>query len=624
MIRIHVPALKLTLEAEPGIHLMDLAQRHSIPLNSYCGGRGTCGKCRVKVKGQVSPLTVLEEKALSSSLMRPDERLACQVQVWGEVEVEILQAEWGKMEKALAGPSISYTRIDPGLWKWNLPRPDGFRTPSTSTWEILRRILEERGVENPTVDWQTLQQLRDEIWGCESWTLLLGGSRLLGIERGDTTHQLYGIAFDIGTTSVVGYLLDLHEGKQVALSSMLNPQAAFGADVISRISSATASPSGLRLLQEHVVAALNFLIRSAAASARIPPDRIYALSVVGNTTMHHLLLGLDPSGMGHLPYNPVLADAWEVSASGLGIDIFPQAPVFLLPNISGYVGADIVSGILFTGLHEREGIALAIDIGTNGEMVLGSRHAMLASSAAAGPAFEGAQISCGLRAEPGAISRVYWEEGKIGWKVVGEVLPRGLCGSGLVDLVALLLRLGMIDTGGRFQDPEALGTSVPPSIRRCMQKTEQGWQFVLAEGTQNSRSVTVTQRDVRELQLAKAAIRAGINILMDELGTDISGVEEIFLAGAFGNYIDPGNAQTIGLLPPYPLERIRPVGNAAGEGAKMALISRDAREEASRIARRVKFVELASRSDFQERFVEALAFPAPGDETGILVSTSAA
>jgi uncharacterized 2Fe-2S/4Fe-4S cluster protein (DUF4445 family) len=339
--------------------------------------------------------------------------------------------------------------------------------------------------------------------------------------------------------------------------------------------------------------------------------------------MHHLLLGLDPSGMGHLPYNPVLADAWEVSASGLRIDVFPQAPVFLLPNISGYVGADIVSGILFTGLHAREGIALAIDIGTNGEMVLGSRHAMLASSAAAGPAFEGAQISCGLRAEPGAISRVYWEEGEIGWKVVGEVLPRGLCGSGLVDLVALLLRLGVIDTGGRFQDPEALVTSVPPSIRRCMQKTEEGWQFVLAEGAQNSRGVTVTQRDVRELQLAKAAIRAGINILMDALGTDISRVEEIFLAGAFGNYIDPGNAQTIGLLPPYPLERIRPVGNAAGEGAKMALLSRDAREEASRIARRVKFVELASRSDFQERFVEALAFPAPGDETGILVSTSA-
>jgi len=618
LIRIHIPTLNLTLEAEPAINLMDLAQRHSIPLNSYCGGRGTCGKCRVKVKGPISPLTVLEEKALSSSLMKPDERLACQVQVWGEVEVEILQAEWGKMEKALGEPSISYARIDPGLWKWNLSRPDDLRTPSTSTWEILRRILKERGVENPTVDWQTLQQLSDEIWGWESWTLLLAGSRLLGMERGDTTYRLYGMAFDIGTTSVVGYLLDLHEGKQVALSSMLNPQAAFGADVISRISLATASPSGLRLLQEHVIAALNSLTRSAAASAHIPQDAIYVLSTVGNTTMHHLLLGLDPSGMGHLPYNPVMADPLEVSAAGLGIDIFPQAPVFLLPNISGYVGADIVSGLLFTGLHEREGIALAIDIGTNGEMVLGSRHAMLAASAAAGPAFEGAQISCGLRAEPGAISRVYWEEGRIGWKVVGEVLPQGLCGSGLVDLVALLLRLGLIDTGGRFQDPEALETSIPPSIRRCMRKTEHGWQFVLAAGSETSRSVAVTQRDVRELQLAKAAIRAGVNILMDELGIDISGVEEIFLAGAFGNYIDPGNAQIIGLLPPYPLERIRPVGNAAGEGAKIALLSREAREEAGRIARRVKFIELASRSDFQERFVEELAFPAPGEKTGIL------
>jgi len=340
--------------------------------------------------------------------------------------------------------------------------------------------------------------------------------------------------------------------------------------------------------------------------------------------MLHLLLGLDPSGMGHLPYNPVLADPLEVSASDLKIEIFPQAPVFLLPHISGYVGADIVSGILFTGLHQREGVALVIDIGTNGEMVLGSRHKMLASSAAAGPAFEGAQISCGLRAEPGAISRVFSDDGELGWKVVGDLPPQGLCGSGLVDLVALLLRLGLVDTAGRFQDPEALEASLPAGFRNGVRRAEGGWQFILAGESETSRGVTLVQRDIRELQLAKAAIRAGVDILMDELRIDISQVEEIFLAGAFGNYIDPGNAEIIGLLPPYPLERIRPVGNAAGEGAKMVLLSREAREEARRIARQVQFIELASRFDFQERFVEALAFSAPGDKNGICALTSAA
>lgn len=331
--------------------------------------------------------------------------------------------------------------------------------------------------------------------------------------------------------------------------------------------------------------------------------------------MHHLLLGLDPSGLGHLPYNPVMADPMEICASDLGIHVHPQAPVFFLPNVSGYVGSDIVGDILSTGLPYREGIALGIDIGTNGEMALGSRHAILVSSTAAGPAFEGSQISCGMRAEPGAISQVFTEDGDIRWKTVGEVPPRGLCGSGLVDLVALLLRQGAIDEGGRFLNPELLGSSIPSSIRNRLQPSHNGWEFVLAEGSEGSRAITLAQKDIRELQLAKAAIRAGINILMDELSIEISQIEEIWLAGAFGNYIDPANAQAIGLIPPFPLERIRPVGNAAGEGAKMALLSKGAREEASRIARSVRYVELASRPDFQERFVESMAFPRRGNAT---------
>ncbi len=610
MIKIHFPTLHSSFEAEEGIGLLDLAQRHSIPLNSYCGGRGTCGKCLVKIQGEASPLSLAEEKFQSSSALAPGERLACQVQIWGDAEVQILPTGLGKMEKALGRTISPLFAVDPGIRKWSLARPDSLRSPSSSTWGIVQEIL-QREVKDPQIDWRTLQALADQIWTWDSWTAVLAGSRLLGIEPKDTTDRVYGMALDIGTTTVVGYLLDLVRGSQLALASTLNPQAAFGADVISRISFAGTNPSGLSLLQARIIHAVNSLVEEAAGSAGVSPDEIYALSVVGNTTMHHLLLGLDPSGMGHLPYNPILADSLEVSASDLGIRICPQAPIFLLPNVAGYVGSDIVAGILSTRLPEREKIALGIDIGTNGEMALGSRNQILVASAAAGPAFEGSQITCGMRAEPGAISQVLAEDGDIRWKVVGEVPPRGLCGSGLVDLVAVLLRLGLIDEGGRFRGPDLLPASVPQEIRGRMRRAQDGWDFFLDKGGEGSRPVILAQRDIRELQLAKGAIRAGIDILLDELGIDISQVEEIWLAGAFGNYIDPANAQTIGLLPPYPQERISPVGNAAGEGAKMALLSQSARREASRIARTVRFIELASRPDFQETFVEALVFPPP-------------
>jgi len=613
MIKISFPELNSSFEAEPGINLLNLAQRHSIPLNSYCGGRGTCGKCLIRIEGQASPLSPVELNFLSPSSLQTGERLACQVQLWGDSEVKILQAASGKLEKALEATLYPLFALDPGIHKWSFPRPDPLRTPSSSTWGIVRHRLEERGVEVPHADWRTLQELGDKLWNWNPWTATIAGSRLIGIEPGDTSNQLYGMAFDIGTTTVVGYLLDLSRGEQMALSSMLNPQVSFGADVISRISLASTNPSGLQMLQDRIISALNSIIEEAAGSAHIPPTSIYALSIVGNTTMHHLLLGLDPSGLGHLPYNPVLADPIEICASDLGIHVAPRAPIFLLPNISGYVGSDTVGGLLSTGLPYREGIALGIDIGTNGEMALGSRYGILASSTAAGPAFEGSQISCGMRAEPGAISQVFLEDGEVRWKAVGEIPPRGLCGSGLVDLVALLLRQGLIDEGGRFQNPELLGSSLPPGMRSRLRPSHDGWEFVLDKGGPSSRPIALAQRDIRELQLAKAAIRAGINILMDEMAIEISQIEEICLAGAFGNYIDPANAQAIGLIPPYPLERIRPVGNAAGEGAKMALLSKEARKEASRIARAARYVELASRPDFQDRFVESMAFPRRGN-----------
>jgi len=613
MIRVSFPELDLTVEAEPGIDVLDLARRHSLPLPSYCGGRGTCGKCRVRVEGPASPPTAAELALISPHLLDKGERLACQVRLWGETRVTIVEAGWGEVEKPAGEVKEVFYPLDPGLVRRRLDRPASLRSSSSSTWDVLRQALLQTGIEDVRPDLGALRELKDCLWGWEEWEVILVGSRLLRVGPATGDDRLHGMAFDLGTTTVAGYLLDLTLGKQVALASTLNPQADFGADVISRISFAAQDPSGLSQLQARIVEAINSLIQEITSRSRIPAHTVYALSIVGNTVMHHLLLGLDPSGLGHLPYQPVATDPLQVRADELGLQVHPRAAVFLLPNISGYAGSDLVAAILSSGMARRQGITLGIDIGTNGEMALGSRHRILVASAAAGPAFEGSQISCGMRAEPGAISQVWIEGGDLRWKTVGEIRPRGLCGSGLVDLLAILLQWGIIDSGGRFQDPDRWDCTAPSCLRhRLVPADDGGWEFILCPEGVARRPLALTQRDIRELQLAKAAIRAGIEILLDEFPASLSEVEEIWLAGAFGNYIDPGSAQAIGLLPPYPRSRIRPVGNAAGEGAKIALLSRTAREEACRLAReRISYIDLASRTDFQDRFVDALRFPNP-------------
>ncbi|HIE08943.1 MAG TPA: DUF4445 domain-containing protein, partial [Armatimonadetes bacterium] len=432
------------------------------------------------------------------------------------------------------------------------------------------------------------------------------------IEPGDTSGELLGLAVDLGTTTVVASLVDLRTGAQLSVRSKPNPQMAFGDDVISRLN--CAMRGRMRELQEASVSAINDLLHEACEEAGVRPERVYEIVVSGNTAMGHLLLGLEVGQLATAPYVPASSGPVYLRAREVGLKAHREARLYLLPVIGGFVGGDTVSLILATGLHRSRGLRMAVDLGTNGEVVIGSREGVYACSTAAGPAFEGARIKQGMRAKEGAIERVDLRDGRVEVRVVGGSKARGICGSGLVDAVALLLDLGVVSESGAMLGPEELGKEAPGWLLSRLRRSEDGREFLLAtpEESEVEGGVALTQRDIRELQLAKGAVRAGIELLMRRLGIGPKDIERVFVAGAFGNYLRPESAIRIGLLPPVPPERVRFVGNTSLLGARLCLLSRRKRREAERIAKWVMHVELAGTTEFQEAFVEMMLFPSGG------------
>lgn len=406
-----------------------------------------------------------------------------------------------------------------------------------------------------------------------SLVLTEGTSRAV---RPDGTDR-YVLAFDVGTTTLAAYLMDGRTGELLARAGMQNPQISFGADVISRIQHVM--QTGSTELQTLVRKALASLTQQAAETAGILPEEVTTAAIVGNTAMHHLLLGIDPTPLTTPPYMPKECRALELPAEGL-LPIAPTGRVRILPNIAGFVGADTTACLVATEFDRREPLTLLIDIGTNGEMVLGNRQRRIACSTAAGPAFEGANISCGMRGGPGAVDHVFVKDGKIAWSSIGDCPPVGICGSGLLDLVAVLLEQGYINKRGRLAEPFYL-----PGTQICL-----------------------TQKDVREVQLAKAAIRAGIELMVRQLDVEMAEIEAVYLAGAFGSYLDPKSACMIGMIPPCLFDRIRGIGNAAGEGARLCALNLQEYRNSSKIAAETEFLELATFLDFQRSFVSMMIF----------------
>ena len=475
-------------------------------------------------------------------------------------------------------------------------------------WAALKNISIK-----PKVPVDVLRRLPDKLRkGKFGITIVLNENDIIGIERDDKSDQNYGVAVDIGTTTVVGYLMNLNTGEQLAVSAKTNPQTGFGDDVISRIHYANTNKDGLETLSERIVTCMNEIIGELCDKAKIEKKFIYEITITGNSTMNHILLRLNPKYLAQHPYVTVLRSSIDMRAEDLGIHINKYGKLYAMPNIAGFVGGDTVGVILATDLHKTKDIKFAIDIGTNGELVMGNKDRLVSCSTAAGPAFEGARITFGMRASDGAIEKVVINDEGVHINTIGNAKAVGICGTGLIDSIAELLKVGVILPSGRMIKKEELPDDKPDFIReRLIIHEKHGVSFILVPKSESKtgEDILLTQKDVRETQLAKGAILAGYEILKSSLGIKDEDITEVLLAGAFGNYIRRDQAIRIGLLPKLPKDKIKFVGNAAGFGAKMVLLSKDMRKEACEISENTKYVELAVRRDFQDIFVGSMGFP---------------
>lgn len=589
-----------------GATVLEAAGRAGLRLETPCGGQGRCGKCMVRVSGGVSAPSGAEISVLGKAEIARGWRLACEARLVGEAEVRVPDSSLIAEHRVVVEGVGREVVVEPSVRKLALRLP----SPSLDDPRAdLTRLLEALGGRVAAAPGpELLRQLPAAVrYPGNQVTAVLVDDELVAVEAGDTAEACYGVAVDIGTTTVVAYLCHLPTGKVVGVASDLNPQAQYGGDVISRLQAAVSQERGLAQLQGAIVGLLNELIEGVARRAGVSARTIYEVVAVGNTCMMHFLLGVPPQGLAGVPFTPAFRRSQRVRAVELGLGIAPAGRVYVAPSIGGYVGADTVGVILASELDAGDGLCIAVDIGTNGEIVVGRRQDLYACSTAAGPAFEGARISRGMGAAAGAIDAVT-VDGDIGYHVIGDVPARGICGSGLVDAVAALVEMGVVDEGGRLREPEEV-ESAPEKVRRRVRRNGGGLEFVLvpAEEAQGGKPVAISARDVRELQLAKGAICAGISLMLSRLGAETDEVEALLLAGAFGNYIRRESAIAIGLVPALDAGRIVSIGNAAGVGARLMLCSRSLRRRGEEIAERVEHVELSEQPGFYDHFAQAMA-----------------
>jgi uncharacterized 2Fe-2S/4Fe-4S cluster protein (DUF4445 family) len=595
-----------------GTTLLRAAQQVGAEIVATCGARGRCRSCRVQITGgAVPPATLADRVQLGDEALRERYRLACQTEAWTDLDILVAPIFEETSFQILADTqglrSAAGFVLDSGVHKTfvRAAPPADEAHPESDLEAVLRPL----GLDAADVSLDALRRLpallRADGGGL---TVALFDRRVLGIEGGDTRAEAFGIAIDIGTTTVVAYLVDLATGTVAAHTAGLNPQAAFGGDLMSRIAFAQEGAGNVRQLHTRIIQMLNGQIDEVCARAEIGRDRIYKVVVVGNTVMHHLFLGIDPTHVGQAPYAPSVRRSVRVAASEVGLRLSPSTPVFLLPIVAGFVGADALAMVLSTRLYESAETRIAVDIGTNGEMVIAAPGGLLACSAPAGPALEGAQLQCGMRAAAGAIDQVHIEH-DVRYHVIGAVPPQGICGSAILDLIAGLLEAGVLDASGRLHpEPPA---SAPEAVRRRVITQPDGLTaFVLAAAAESAggRDIVLTQADIRQVQLAKGAIRSGIAMLQRLTGTPDDGLAGLMLAGGFGNYLNVQSAIRAGLIPRLPEARVAYVGNAAGLGAQLALVSETERRRADELAGRIQHVSLATHPDFQDVFLRALSF----------------
>ena len=613
---------KKNIEVNQGTTALEALERAGINIDTPCGGKGICGKCKILINTGITTATPIEEELLSEEEIKKGFRLACQAKLFKDTIIEVpseIRLDFKRVFSSNLKGDIHHTKnnfsLESNLKKVSLDLEKPSLDDQRSDWERIKDGLSLKKIENISnlkISLPILKKIPLLIRKADfKITVTICNDEIMDLESDNTAKKSYGMAFDIGTTTVVGYLIDLGSGEELSAVAKTNPQIIHGDDVISRIGFAQQPKGGLEKLQKEIVITLNEIIRETTQKAEIDKNNIYETVIVGNTCMHHLFLGLNPIHLAPSPYIPVIKESLSLKVKDIpGLSLNPAANIYMLPNISAFVGADILAGILSTSMWREDKTILLVDLGTNGEVVLGLKKKLWACSVAAGPAFEGARISSGMRAAEGAINKVKIDSKFIIYKVIEDGKVRGICGSGLIDLIAELLKLGLINKSGKLIGREEGNSELSEEIRKRIIKGQKGNKFLLVKGkeTENGKPLYLTQRDIREVQLAKAAIFAGIKILLKEVNIPLEDIQEILLAGAFGNFIDKKSAVRIGLLPNLPLKKIESVGNAAGRGAEITLCSNKMREVSEEISKKVKYVELSSRPDFQEEFIKAMIF----------------
>ncbi len=590
-----MPPIKVSLlnrvwEVKRGDNLLEALRREGIEINSYCGGMGSCGKCVVKIKGEgVSSPNSLEERHLKEKI-KEGFRLACQVEVYGEIEVDVSPSLASQVEVIVKTQEARPEELPVQQTEVNLVKP-----PVDGVSSLQETLASQVQGENKKWSLSALYHLSHLGEEREStFEVVTDEEKIRYVNKPSSDKSFLGMAFDLGTTTIGGELVDLISGTSLHRLGNLNRQAQFGADVISRLRAIQDDPHNLYRLQELLVHTMNDLIQEACEKANKNPERIFAITAAGNTIMEHIFLGVSPLSLGVAPYTPVFREEQVLDAKELKLVVNPEAQVYIFPSWAGYVGGDIISGVAAFDLTEKKELVLYVDIGTNGEIVLIDRENIFCCGTAAGPAFEGAQIKYGTRATLGAISAVETEDGDIKIYTIGDLAPRGICGTGLIDALACFLKEDLLSPTGRLKEDGKWGARLI--------KEGDSRAFLLSYNP----PIFITQEDISQLQLAKAAIQAGREILLEEAGRKEEEIEEVILAGAFGNFINPESAATIGLIP-RGVKTIS-VGNASLYGAKKALLSRNFRQKVKVLSKKAHYVELSARSDFSDHFYQSLIF----------------
>ncbi len=613
-------------KATEGSTILEAARHLGALLESVCGGKGTCGKCKIRIEeGRFAKYRVSSSldsietirkaplKLINKQQFKKGYRLACQSRIRGDIVVFIPEESRQSQQVIRKEATSRKIKLNPAVKKYYIElKPATLHDPLGDSERLLKALAKKYKLSDLTIDYPVLLKLQETVRKGD-WKITISvwkDREIIDVNTGKH-YGSYGLAVDIGTTTVAGYLCNLATGKVLATEAMMNPQVSYGEDVMSRISYAVKSKDYLKKLNQVIITGLKQIASKTAAKAGIKRSDIIDMTVVGNTCMHHLFLSLDPVQLGRSPFVPVIHHSVDIKARDLGLKIAPGAYVHVLPNEAGFVGADNVGVLIAEEPYNQDEMVLIIDIGTNGELILGNRQKLLSTSCATGPAFEGAEIRHGMRAAPGAIEKINIDRNnkEVRFKVIGNdswntevknIGARGICGSGIFDIAAQMFLAGIIDKGGRFN--KKLDT---PRYR--IKNKEQEFVIAWSKETAINHDIVICQKDIRAIQLAKGALYSGARILMKKLG--ISKIDKVILAGAFGSYIDKLSAATIGLFPDCDLERVYAVGNAAGDGARIALLDMDKRKEADIHARQVEYIELTVAPGFNQEFTRALFFP---------------